>query len=363
MPLQTPEPFRIVAYVGHQTFGNFLMNQVNLAALAQHIPNSVLGVMYRNDRPYKDFITSLNPNVAATMTLPEDPGYVFPMECLIDESTLLGEQWCSLGLNSPDLFLTTTMLPLDIHTLTGEMPVFGVPNDLIAPLGGELIKHGLDPNRWFICLHMREGNYKYRKMAMDYRDIDPSNYLDMLDQVINQYGGQVVRLGDPSMTPLPEMDGLIDLSKIDGTFALQLFATSRARYFIGCDSGPLSFAKATNVPAARVNSMGISIGGSRDERVLPKRGFVMDDGSILKFDQLHALTEENLPVSALDNTPEQLCEITNYFHDLTKDITGWRDNRIDMSKAKPTPDFSGIEFPIHWTHGNNMGCIFETKSA
>lgn len=363
MDQQIPKPFRIVAYIGHQAFGNFLINHVSLAALAQSIPGSVLGVLYRNDRPYKDFITSLNPSVAATVTLPEDPGYVFPMESLIDGSTALGEKWCALGLNSPDLFLTTWTLPPDLHTLNGEMPVFGVPDGLVAPLSASLIKHGVDPNNWFVGLHMREANYKYRPTLLNYRDVDPLSYMDMIKMIINEQGGQVVRLGDPSMKPLPEMDGLIDLSRFDDNFAEQLFAASRARYFIGCDSGPLSFAKATNVPAARVNSMGVSIGGSRHERVLPKRGFVLQDGSVLKYDQVDTLTADNLPVSTLDNTPEQLCEVADYFHSTSHDCPGWRDNHVDLPEAPPDPEFSGIEAPIKWTHGDNMGRIFETKSG
>ncbi|HVA41598.1 MAG TPA: TIGR04372 family glycosyltransferase, partial [Candidatus Binataceae bacterium] len=75
----------------------------------------------------------------------------------------------------------------------------------------ELRKAGIDPERWFVCLHVREPGFHraWHKTHPGTRNADVSTYLKAVRSIVER-GGQVVRMGDPSMKPLPRIEGLFD---------------------------------------------------------------------------------------------------------------------------------------------------------
>ena len=65
------------------------------------------------------------------------------------------------------------------------------------------VEMGIPLSDWFVALHVREDG------DLDYRNSSIGNYPDAI-RVITRAGGWVVRLGDASMTPMPDMERVID---------------------------------------------------------------------------------------------------------------------------------------------------------
>ena len=70
------------------------------------------------------------------------------------------------------------------------------------------VKMGIPLADWFACLHVRESGYRGDTAAV-YRNASVQNHIKGI-QAITAAGGWVVRIGDPTMTPLPQLDHVID---------------------------------------------------------------------------------------------------------------------------------------------------------
>ena len=110
---------------------------------------------------------------------------------------------------------------------------------------------GIPIDEWFVCLHVRE-----TKNLKDsaYRDAAIQNYVEGIKAITNT-GGWVVRIGDASMTPLPQMDRVIDYPHTRYKSELSdLYLISQCRFFFGTTSGPLDVATLFNKPMLLVNT-------------------------------------------------------------------------------------------------------------
>lgn len=95
---------------------------------------------------------------------------------------------------------------------------------------------GISPDARIVTLHCRESGFR-AVGASSLRDVDVRAYLDTLATLVEQ-GYQVVRLGDPSMTPLPSMAGVFDYAVSElKTEALDILLPGTARFHIGSSSG------------------------------------------------------------------------------------------------------------------------------
>lgn len=323
--------------MGNQTLGDFVMYHLVAASVTRALPGARLVAVYRADRPYKDLITLMNPHVTAIQRLRADPAVVLPLDAL---ETGLG------GLPPPDLFLPPSAL--DAGRMVGAPPALRIPDELAPALAQALIKLGVDPRRWLVALHLREAGYVYRQGMDASRCVDPLTYGPAIDRIIDGLGGQVVRLGDPSMTPLPARPGLVDLSRVADSFPLQAFATSRCRFFLGTDTGPTQLATALKVPTASTNAMGMGVWNDGD-LVLFKR-FLRPDGRSLDKDEILSLTNFGMQVlyprdgiTVADNTPEALVDVVDRMVAATTDCPGWRDH---WPAEAPPP--VGVSLPLEW---------------
>ena len=84
------------------------------------------------------------------------------------------------------------------------------------------------------------------------RNMRVETYHDTIDALLAQ-GFTVVRLGDPSMTPL-QRAGVVDLAVRPGSDLLQLACLLSARGLIASESGPSAVALLTNTPTLTVNA-------------------------------------------------------------------------------------------------------------
>jgi putative glycosyltransferase (TIGR04372 family) len=340
-------PRAVVAFLGIQALGDFVWYALAAASIARAWPGSRLLAIYRDDRPYKKFLIDATPFVTHRFAIPE--GAAVPLDWFDGRADggerPFGADWYASGFHAPDLFLTPSMIHLG--AALWPLPRLHVPDADAEALGRKLVARGLDPDRWFVTLHMRELGYRFRQGIDEMRCVDPRTYLAMIVRLIRHHGGQVVRIGDPSAKPLIAMDGLIDLAPFPDGFAEQAFAVSRSRFLVGSDSGPTQLACGFGVPVASTNALAASVWNDGD-LVLIKR-FVADGGRRVTAREMldHGfLTIHRIHPGAffecIGNTPEELCTAADRMIETTGDCTGWR---------RPVPEATveaqaGIALPL-----------------
>jgi putative glycosyltransferase (TIGR04372 family) len=128
-------------------------------------------------------------------------------------------------------FLASVFHRWTIETGTPPLP---------APEGGDALLRaaGVDPDRPFVTLHVREPGFnRNSRIATLNRNADPATYLPAIDRLIAQ-GYQVVRMGDASMAPLPPRQGLVDYARSSAKRPdLDMALVATCGFHIGTSSG------------------------------------------------------------------------------------------------------------------------------
>lgn len=121
------------------------------------------------------------------------------------------------------------------------------------------VKMGLPMHAWFVCLHVREGGYYSQVKGYKegrgkvVRNSSIENYIDAIKYIVRS-GGWVVRLGDSNMTPLPEINNVIDYPftqyKCD---LMDIYLLKKCDFFLGPRSGIADTAIMFQKPMVFVN--------------------------------------------------------------------------------------------------------------
>jgi len=132
------------------------------------------------------------------------------------------------------------------------LPV-GLRKNNINQAERKLSDMGIPTNDWFVCVHAREGGFKNDARRREYRNMQISNYIKAFERIIEK-GGWVIRMGDDTMTKLPEMERVIDypFTKFKSDL-MDVFLINKCRFFIGSQSGPLDIASLFQKPTLIVN--------------------------------------------------------------------------------------------------------------
>ena len=69
--------------------------------------------------------------------------------------------------------------------------------------------------------------------TQSHRNANPKNYIKLIKEIISR-GGAVFRVGDSSMTPLPNINGLIDspFSNLKSEF-MDIFLAATSKFVVG----------------------------------------------------------------------------------------------------------------------------------
>ncbi len=201
---------------------------------------------------------------------------------------------------------------------------------------------------WFACLHMREAGYRWRPDKDPIRNVDPHDYLPMIHHIIDDLGGQVVRLGHPEMTSLPEMDGFIDLARHTDNFPEQAFAVSRARFFIGNNTGPTQLAAAFRIPAVSTNAIGTGLWNDGD--VVMFKEITDEAGVSISLEDLIEIAPimgnlRPFGISHHANQPQDLVRIADHMMAATRECAGWR----ETAEQPPYEPPGRVELPLEWS--------------
>lgn len=174
---------------------------------------------------------------------------------------------------------------------------------------------GLNPAKWFVCLHVRQGPLGLTKDSN--RDADILSYRDFCKQVL-EMGGQVVRMGDPSFPKLPTDFPAIDYahSSARSTF-FDTWLWGSCRWWTGTNNGPAGVAMTFGKPRLMTNSWLWEGVGQVNDLWMPKLMMNAESGRILTPNETirsalsRACSKEKLDAKKLSlrpNSPSELKE-------------------------------------------------------
>jgi putative glycosyltransferase (TIGR04372 family) len=137
---------------------------------------------------------------------------------------------------------------------SGKGALLTLPAD-VEQRGWEALESaGMRRGDWFVALHVREHRRsRWHTDIHDIRNADIKAYLPAINEVTRR-GGWVIRMGDPSMTPLPALPRVIDYCHRDlRADWMDIFIAARCRFMLGSGSGPVFIPPIYGVPSVITN--------------------------------------------------------------------------------------------------------------
>lgn len=176
---------------------------------------------------------------------------------------------------------------------------------------------GLEEGSWFVGLHVREGEHSLR------RQLPNSKILTYIPAIrrINELGGFVIRMGNPKMTPLPKIDGLIDYAhSVQRVDWMDVFLWGKSRFFIGTNSGGSDVPQVFGVPIIKSNfsHIGQSFYSPRSF-MLPKLFKLKDQSRLLSLSEVLrspfgwtvSPVQNGIEIEVIDNEPDDIVDAVN----------------------------------------------------
>ena len=218
---------------------------------------------------------------------------------------------------------------------------------------------GMPRETWFVALHVREDGF----IPSRHSQLRNANIHDFLQAVelINARGGWVVRLGNPTMKPLPQMLNVIDYVFTDARSDwMDVFLLGACRFFLGTDSGP------SVVPALFARPIAIAGGipmgfiywfphSLSTKKLYRSRedGRLLTFPEILRSDLRDLLTTGQFDQAGLtwvENTPEDISALASEMMDRLDGVAAYteEDQRLQetfrsLVLARPTPHTFGAQ--------------------
>jgi putative glycosyltransferase (TIGR04372 family) len=185
-----------------------------------------------------------------------------------------------------------------------------------AARGAKVLKKwGIPDGSWFVALHVREydahtPNHNRLRAAPN---ADIGTYLPAIRAIIAR-GGWVIRMGDPSMSALSPMPGLVDYANSpDKSDWMDVFLWAACKFFIGTSSGPLTVPASFGVPVLYTNCCGMGFSPALGRSlVLPKLFYSKTCKRLLTFDEILAsplgwtVRVPGEDIELRDNSPEEI---------------------------------------------------------
>ena len=181
---------------------------------------------------------------------------------------------------------------------------------------------GVPDGAWFACLHVREPGYLQETSDSHraYRNTRVETYLPAIQTIVDR-GGWVIKLGDPTMTPLPSLERVIDYPHLPARSDwLDVYLAASCRFFLGTTSGMVMVAYTFGVPVAGTNWVPFSaILRSDKDAYIPKLNRRREDGRLLSFEEMLApglfhchdgRRWAELGLEIVDNSEQEIVDLT-----------------------------------------------------
>ena len=175
-----------------------------------------------------------------------------------------------------------------------------------------LHRRGMPRDAWFVALHVREAGYHGEQetgwIGNIHRDSQIEDYFPALE-AITQRGGWVVRIGDPSMTPLPPMDQVIDYAVAEERAEeLDVFFCAAAKFMFAVSSGGSAVANCFGTPVLGVN-------------IFPSGDYPYSERDLFIHKRLHRrATREFLNARETVEPPLRLMQSPRYYEEHDIDV-------------------------------------------
>lgn len=327
---------RIFAVLDMVSFGDFVSSLFVVNSIADRFDHRMVTLLYRHAPAYQSDMARLLPG-ANYIEVPADAP--LPSIDIVTAPTRLKqidpqfEDWFKGGFSSQDLFITSDMALSGYLWCFDHLSHLRIPEGWVSPCTEELVRRGLDRSKWFCTIHAREPGYNGKPDERNLRDCDSMLYWAVTAHVIQELGGQVVRLGHPTMTPWPGLKGLVDLSREPDNSKLQAFALSRSRFLFSGPSGPSALADALNVPAAMADA--VEYGGLGNERMVMRTvDFTTPEGRLYRQGELFEagyhkmrilqLLKHGQGYRVIKNGLPEMMRLAGFLHAMTDDVSAWR---------------------------------------
>ena len=177
---------------------------------------------------------------------------------------------------------------------------------------------GFAPDRPFVTLHVRQHDHG-KGARSTVRDCDIQTYLPAIQTLVAE-GYSVVRLGDPSMTRLPDMPGVFDYAHFaDRQDWLDIYFAANCHFHIGSSSGMSYVPILFNRPTLFTNMQMMGVIGSPLVSTIFKR-LRRIDGSHVPFSDIAKLCRfaqneadyETMSIYSEDNSADEILQAVRY---------------------------------------------------
>lgn len=186
---------------------------------------------------------------------------------------------------------------------------------------------GVPADAWFACVHVRESGYLREDPTSPEaaRNADIRAFLPAIE-AITRRGGWVLRLGDPTMTPLPPMANVVDYAlSAERSDWMDVFLAASCRFILATTSGMMVVGMNFGTPIAATNFFppGDRMISASD-LFIPKLIRERQSGRYLTFDESMrmplALTYDSrrfadLGLEAVDSEAEDILSLTEEMMD------------------------------------------------
>jgi putative glycosyltransferase (TIGR04372 family) len=184
-----------------------------------------------------------------------------------------------------------------------------------------LRRMGMPDGAWFVGVHVREPGFLKEAPGSSeaFRNANIAAYLPAMEEITRR-GGWVIRLGDPSMTPLPAMPQVVDyaVSPLKSE-EMDVFLMASCRFLLGTTSGPVMVSELFGVPvgAADYFPIGGLLHTSKDV-IIPKPYRHKATGRMLHFEEYLKMPLaftydseyfDSLGLEALNSEPEDILDL------------------------------------------------------
>lgn len=210
-------------------------------------------------------------------------------------------------------------------------------SDSDAERGWDCLKKlGMPKNAWFVSLHVREPGFhqNWNTVHPATRDADINTYLLAVKSIAAR-GGWVIRMGDPTMKPLPKCDRLIDYAHSEfKSDWMDIFLCASCKFLIGTSSGVSWIPPIFGVPCALTNWIPLGLPPSFPKNIfIPKLYFSESEKRYLTFCEIFSSPiiysefrkyYDSRGLIVVDNTEEEI-------NDVVVEMLNYRAGKINYS--------------------------------
>jgi putative glycosyltransferase (TIGR04372 family) len=223
-----------------------------------------------------------------------------------------------------------------------------------------LEKLGMSRDDWYVVLHVREPGYHtnpfHRDSQQTFRNADLTNHYASIQHIVDR-GGWVIRVGDPGMSVLPNLEHVIDYVHTD-IFAdwMDLYLAANCRFMLATTSGPAYMPGLFGRHVVVVNATPFGPGPDPDTSeaiVIPKPYYLDREHRLLSFAEvlesglgwawLDRIYKEH-GVRLLENSPDEIL-------DAVKEMFDRLDGTVEYTEEDERRQRNFVELRHRWDDG------------